>query len=167
MKESFSATKFWDEVKTAFAHQNCVMEGNDLTTGDSEAISQVLSAHVGPNEFDATFSDRVLPSAEVLLPGSRRASEKVLEVRNAIVAGEFFRNILLKQPREAAEADLRILHRILMKDLPMENAVVWGKVQRSGEYRTVVMQAHGMPLTIYPVRLIWALWSFLLTIRSA
>jgi len=152
MKEHFSATEFWDEVKTAFAHQNCVMEGNDLTIEESEAISQVLSAHVGPNEFDATLSDPVLPSAEVLLPGSRRASEKVLEVRNAIVSSEFLRNILLKRPLEAADADLRILHRILMKDLPMENAVVWGKAQRSGEYRTVVMQARGKPLTIYPVR---------------
>lgn len=151
MKKYFSANEFWDEVKTAFAHQNCVMEGNDLTISESETISEVLSARIGPNYFDATLCDRVLPSADVVLPRSCRVSEKILEVRNAILAGGFFRNVLLKQPREADDADIRILHRILMKGLPMENSVAWGRVQRSGEYRTVVMQARGMPFTVYPV----------------
>ena len=150
MKQYFSAAEFWSEVKTAFAHQNCVMEGNGLTISESEAISEVLSAHIGPNNLDATLCDRVLPSAGVLLPGSCRASEEILEVRNAILAGGFFRNVL-KKPREAADAENRILHRILMKGLPMESFRAWGWVQNPGEYRTIVVQARGMPFTVYPV----------------
>ena len=63
MKHYFSAAEFWSEVKTAFTHQNCVMEENGLTISKSETISEVLSAHIGPNNLDATLCNRVLPSA--------------------------------------------------------------------------------------------------------
>lgn len=99
------------------------MDGNDLIISESKTTSEVLSAHIGPNKFDATLCDQVLPSADVLLPGGCHASDEILKVRNAILTGGFFGNVLLKQPREAADADIRILHRILMKGLSMENAV--------------------------------------------
>jgi hypothetical protein len=38
MKNFFSGPKFLDSVKIAFAHQNCVLEGNDLTLADSEIL---------------------------------------------------------------------------------------------------------------------------------
>jgi len=167
MKDYFSPYGFLDHVKTPLAHQNCLLEGNSLTTAESELIAANLLPRFSPLDFNPTLVDQELPAAEVVLPGGKpEAKDHIVEVRNSIVAFEYIRKNLCTPGRRTSAEGLKLLHRLLMKDLPMEKFQAWDQIQNAGDYRGVVMQARGMPLTIYPVGFYFRMPSNLLLIAD-
>ena len=156
MRQKIPIEKFYNDVKSAFVHQNCGRDGNSLSLADSEAIRRDILFRLTDDDL-VQRADRIdLPSPEAIFPaGPQHRRTDIFEVRNAILAHEYIMSQLKTTGTtigDEAELHMHRIHKILMRDLPtMERVLVWGREQRSGHWRTCVMHAKGMHFTVYPV----------------
>ena len=144
---SFSAYRFWGEISTAYAHQNCVLEHNPLSLTEAEVVRENTWEHMPPSGWEERLLYGELPAAQVVLPGSGRDKNHIFEIRNALLAQEFMMGL-----PSMGEQELGKVHRVLMRGLPMERAMGWNEMQHGGSYRTIPIGAKVMPMTVYPVR---------------
>jgi hypothetical protein len=65
--------------------------------------------------------------------------------------------------RVITEGHLAKIHSLLLANTFEASLVVWEKMQKAGQYRTVPMQAPKYPLTVYPVSFfVFVLFCFVL-----
>jgi prophage maintenance system killer protein/virulence-associated protein VapD len=141
-------------LTAGLAQQSVYFEGNSLKLGDSILILESLkrfpffkSIINSTYSFDISSSVKTLPTAEELLPN--RPIKDVLELRNQLIVSELVSKDAMKHI-SLDEGKLKYYHSLLLKDTEKERVEGWGRIQLSGVYRSLPIQAHNSPKTVYP-----------------
>lgn len=146
-----------DSIKVQLAHQSASLEGGHLNTEDSLAVYGYIKDKSScftntPVLFDAppTVEELLrLPAVVNHLNQVDRATmtTDLIEFRNIVIAQEYtLQKIIPAQDFNLDEC--KHLHFLLMRDTAISR--FYGRSSTAGQYRPIVMEARGRPLTIYP-----------------
>ncbi|CAG8766996.1 28701_t:CDS:2, partial [Dentiscutata erythropus] len=130
-------------VTASFSHSSCAIEGNTLAIQDTRGIWEKLKK----NNLDILLKDRKLP-----LPGPRSLSDKseyeVIEVRNHLLS-TYLVSKFAELEREINLDDIKDIHRVLLRDTPMEKFEWEDEINYAGEFRKIEVMASHAHLTVY------------------
>ncbi len=142
----FSSLDFLRRMNVSFSQQSCHLEGNSLGLAESREIFNALTGFA--NNLDEMVEDpNKIPSPQLLRLNN---SSEVIEIRNHLLATHHL--MYGMSSRELNLDDVKKIHRILLKDTPVENVESSdGTIHRAGEFRTCEMGSGGYHLTVYPV----------------
>ncbi|CAG8688805.1 3349_t:CDS:2, partial [Gigaspora rosea] len=131
-------------VTASFTHSSCAIEGTTLAIQDTRAIWEKLKK----NNLDILLEDRKLS-----LPGPRSLSDKpeneVIEIRNHLLA-TYLVSKLAELEREISLDDIKDIHRVLLRDTPIEKFEWENVINYAGKFRKIEVMASHAHLTVYP-----------------
>lgn len=134
------------------SQQSAAIDGNPLLLGDSEIVYKELETRgfVTDQQTLSDLLDNTLPSSVDLLP--RAPEGPTIDLRNQLLAANYVAsNSVGADPSKGlSEFHFLKLHRLVLRDSPSEHSHGWGRLQSTGQFRKLPIQAGGYPLTIYP-----------------
>jgi hypothetical protein len=144
----FSSLDFLRRMNVSFSQQSCYLEGNSLGLAESRKIYNALT--VFANNLDEMVEDpNEIPSPQLLRLNN---SNEVIEIRNHLLATHHLMYGMSPSKHELNLNDIKKIHRILLKDTPIENVESNnGTIHHAGELRTCEMASSDYHLTVYPV----------------
>ncbi|CAG8624024.1 3143_t:CDS:2, partial [Paraglomus occultum] len=138
----------------SFTQHSCAMEGNTLGLRETQRVWNSLNKNCNLGDF-LKNQEMMLPAPNIL---SDKPEDEVIEIRNHLLATYFLYNNLYKCEHEIDLDSIKKVHRILLKDTPMEvieleedEAHDRSLYQHAGEFRKVEVEARGSVYTVYPL----------------
>ncbi|CAB4410028.1 unnamed protein product [Rhizophagus irregularis] len=132
-----------------FSHRSCAIEANTLELSESQEIWDRLNKSYNLNNL--LKNEKFPPPSSI--SSSDKSEKEIIEVRNHLLATYFIYNTMHKLNQEINIDGIKKVHRIMLKDTPMENFCPWynrKNMQQAGKFRTFVVQSYGDPFTVYP-----------------
>ncbi|GBC06512.1 hypothetical protein RclHR1_00690002 [Rhizophagus clarus] len=113
-----SAVDFLKSMTVSFTQQSCALEGNTLGIIDTQKIWNSLR--------EKYILENIVQNWNMPLPEPSSLSDKeeneVIEIRNHLIATYYLYNALYGTKKDIDFDDIKKIHRILLKNTPMENA---------------------------------------------
>ncbi|CAG8815855.1 13240_t:CDS:2, partial [Racocetra persica] len=81
---------------------------------------------------------------------SDKPENEVIKIRNHLLVNYFLYNTFYESVHEIGLDDIKMIHRIMLKDTPLERAKLSEGYQHVGEFRKVEVEARGSIYTVYP-----------------
>ncbi|RGB23047.1 fido domain-containing protein [Rhizophagus diaphanus] len=141
-----SPVNILQRITTSFSHSSCAIEGNKLALVETQGIWKSLNKNCD--------LDRFLKNWEMPFPAPKSLSDKpeneVMEIRNHLLAIYFINN-LAKLEREINLDDIKDVHKIMLRDMPVGSyGFEDDDIQNIGEFRKVGVVAGDVHETVYP-----------------
>lgn len=143
-------------MTVSFSQQSCAIEGNTLGLYDTQKVWNSLRRNYNLDNF--------LKDPETPLPAPSSLSDEpeneVIEIRNHLLATHFLYSTLYGLTHEIDLHHIKRLHRILLKDTPMEKIELEDDtfhankdelIQHAGDFRKIEVESRGSIYTVYPV----------------
>jgi hypothetical protein len=143
-------------MTVSFSQQSCAIEGNTLGLYDTQKVWNSLRRNFDLNNF-LKDSETPLPTPSSL---SDEPENEVIEIRNHLLATHFLYSTLYDLTHEIDLCHIKRLHRILLKDTPMEKVELEDDkfhdnedelIQHAGDFRKIEVESRGSIYTVYPV----------------